>query len=92
MNGSKWKVFILSFLSFEEVLSFVLSAHAVLDGMVGTVVVAGKTRQTGVLVQPLRLVAHSTLDIVYGAYICTNSTFYTAGALNTKGLIAHDMS
>lgn len=79
----------MNLVSIEEILSFLISLPAELDGMVRAVMIAGKASQAFAIMLPLRLMSQSTLDVLHRAHIGTDPAFHATVAVDMKASVGH---
>ena len=78
-------------LPFEKVLSFLSGPVSIFYRMMRTVVIATEAAQTTPIMLPLRLFTQSSDDVIHGAYICADATFYAFFTLHMERSVGNEM-
>ena len=71
-------------------MSFLLSLVAKLDGVMRTMVIAGKAGETVLVMLPFRVFSMSALDIAYGTDVGTDATLHALVFLYMESLVGDE--
>ncbi len=75
---------------FIKVLSFLLSLVSKLDGVMRTMVIAGKAGEAILVMQPFRIFAMTALDIAYRTDVGTDATLHAPVFLYMEPLVGDE--
>lgn len=74
----------------KEILSLLPGLFSKLDGMMWTMVIAGKAGEAILVMQPFRVFSMTALDIAYRTDVGTDATLHAAVFLNMKSLVGDE--
>mgnify|MGYP003562920573 FL=1 len=74
----------------KEILSLLPGLFSKLDGVMRTLVIAGKAGEAILVMQPFRIFSMTALDITYRTDVGTDATLHAAVFLNMKPLVGDE--